>query len=122
MRIKQKILNIPHCVKKNTPCVNIVILLASHMFSYGPLKIQPPRVSCLIGTLSILAKVLDNYIAVTPTIDSYLHAIFVRVSFSRYHSMKEDKCACLGGSNTCMRSKRSCPEDLRVLQPGWGTR
>jgi hypothetical protein len=109
--------NIPHCVKKNTLCRNIIILLASHMFSRGPLKIQPRKVSSLIDSLLLPLKVLDSYVAVTPTIDGSLRGISAYVCFSRYQSTKESESTHLSGSHTYKRSKRSCLKDLRVSQP-----
>jgi hypothetical protein len=106
--------SIHHCVKKNTPCKNIIILLAWHMLPYGPVKIPPLRTSSLVGYLWILHMLLDNYMAVTPTIDGCFRGISACVCLSRYWSTKESDYVHLSGSNTCKKSKRSCPKDLRV--------
>jgi hypothetical protein len=96
---------------------NKIIRLASQMFSRGSLKIQLRKVSSLICSLLLPLKVLDNYVAVTPTINSSLRGISAHVCFSRYQSTKESEWTHLGGSDTYKRSKRSYPEDLRVSQP-----
>lgn len=106
--------NIHHCVKKNTPCKNTIILIAWHMPPRGPLKIPPSRTSSLVGYLSIIHTLLDNYMAVTLTIDGCFQGISARVCLSRYWSTNESDYVHLSGSNTCKKSKRSCPKDLRV--------